>query len=197
MKNGLRNWALLNKDVANLQKHLKGKLPSQENVLKLLDELVINPTNANSTKHQRSSCTATRSRASSLRSQETHHRMTSQKRLLSEGFAITFPKKIKSPSYSNVRVNNVNCNSNDLEDFKLALKLQQEEIESSQKVATQPISECIVNPIAEETSLPDPFESASGPDWQEHDEELVENIEFEADAAAALLQLQRSRPSHS
>ena len=36
--NGLRNWVLLNKDVAILQKHLKGSLPSRT---KLLYEVII------------------------------------------------------------------------------------------------------------------------------------------------------------
>ena len=41
LSSGLRNWALLNRDVATLQKHLKGKLPSRENVQKLLNYIVI------------------------------------------------------------------------------------------------------------------------------------------------------------
>ena len=55
---GLRNWALLNRDVATLQKRLKGKLPSRENVQTLLDEIV-NTNSSNSCKSkQESSCTA-------------------------------------------------------------------------------------------------------------------------------------------
>ena len=44
---GLRNWALLNRDVATPQKCLKGKLPLRENVQTLLDEIVnINSSNS-------------------------------------------------------------------------------------------------------------------------------------------------------
>lgn len=41
---GLRNWAFLNKDVAILQRNLKGKLPSRENVKKLLGNIVMKGT---------------------------------------------------------------------------------------------------------------------------------------------------------
>jgi predicted transcriptional regulator len=38
--NGLQNWSLINRDVATLQKRLNGKLPSRENVQKLLKDVV-------------------------------------------------------------------------------------------------------------------------------------------------------------
>ena len=58
--NGHRNWTLLNKDVAILQKNLHGKLPSRQNVLQLLHSVILD---------------------SSI--PLTDHRMSSQKRLLS------------------------------------------------------------------------------------------------------------------
>ena len=50
LSSGLRNWALLNRDVATLQKHLKGKLPSRENVQKLLNDVIITSASAVKTK---------------------------------------------------------------------------------------------------------------------------------------------------
>jgi hypothetical protein len=87
---------------------------------------------------------------------------------------------------------NAKCSASDL----LALKLQQDEMESPPKVATQPAPVCIVDPISEEKSVPDPFELAfesTEPDWQE----ASDNIKFEADAAVALLQLKRTRELQS
>ena len=86
---GLRNWALLNKDVAILQRNLKGKLPSCENVKKLLDNIVMKGTDCSKSSSTRVSDTSI---YSDVRKQ-TDHRITSQKRLLSEEYAITFPTK--------------------------------------------------------------------------------------------------------
>ena len=89
--NGLRNWALLNKDVAILQRNLKGKLLSRENVKKLLDNIVMKGTDCSKSSSTRVSDTSV---YSDVRKQ-TDRRMTSQKRLLSEEYAITFPTEIK------------------------------------------------------------------------------------------------------
>ena len=115
---GLRKWALLNRDVATLQKRLKGKLPSPENA-QTLDEIV-NTNSSNSCKaKQESSCTATSASAFS----ETDHRISSHKRLLAENYAIKFPgPKQTLPASQGI------CISDNLDDFKLALKLQHEEI---------------------------------------------------------------------
>ena len=89
---GLRNWALLNKDVAILQRNLKGKLPSRENVKKLLDNIVMKGTDCNKSSSIRVSFTSI---YSDVRKQ-TDHRMTLQKRLLSEEYAINFPTEKKN-----------------------------------------------------------------------------------------------------
>ena len=179
LSSGLRNWALLNRDVATLQKHLKGKLPSRENVQKLLNDIVItNPSQNKSS--QRSGCSTTKASITC----ESDHRMSSQKRLLSEDYAITFPSKKASYSV---------CSNDDLQDFKLALKLQHEEMETMQPQTSKTGStthSCIDLTRKEETekdSIFDPI--ASTVDQNE------ENLEFEADAAAALLQLKRRRSS--
>ena len=118
LSSGLQNWALLNRDVATLQKHLKGKLPSRENFQKLLNDIVnTNPSQNKSS--QRSGCSTTKASITC----ESDHRMSSQKRLLSKDYAITFPSKKASYSV---------CSNYDLQDFKLALKLQHEEMETMQ-----------------------------------------------------------------
>ena len=105
--------------MATLQKRLKGKLPLRENVQTLLDEIV-NTNSLNSCKaKQESSCTATSTSAFS----ETDHRISSHKHLLAENYAIKFPgPKQRLPASQGI------CISNNLDDFKLALKLQHEEI---------------------------------------------------------------------
>lgn len=175
LSSGLRNWALLNRDVATLQKQLQGKLPSRENVQKLLNDIVItNPSQNKSS--QRSGCSTTKASITC----KSDHRMSSQKRLLSEDYAITFPSKKA-------------CSNDDLQDFKLALKLQHEEMETMQPQTSKTGStthSCIDLTRKEETekdSIFDPVASTVG--------QNEENLEFEADAAAALLQLKRRRSS--
>ncbi len=79
---GRRNWILLNRDVATLQKNLQGKLPSRENITKLLHRAVLKSSN-NSNKVSSSSAIST--------DRITDRRMSSQKRLLSEEYGINFP----------------------------------------------------------------------------------------------------------
>ena len=111
--------------------------------------------------------------------------MSSQKRLLSEDYAITFPSK--KPSYSV-------CSNDDLQDFKHALKLQHEEMDTIQPQTSKIDStthSCIDLTQKEETeedSIFDPVASTVG--------QNEEDLEFEADAAAALLQLKRRRSSN-
>ena len=87
---GLRNWAFLNKYVAILQRNLKGKLPSRDNVKKRLGNIVMKGTDFCKSSSTRVSDTSI---YSDVRKQ-TDHRMTSQKRLLSEEYAITYPHNI-------------------------------------------------------------------------------------------------------
>ena len=198
--NGLRNWSLLNRDVATLQKRLNGKLPSRENVQKLLKDIVdVTASKARRGKvYQRSSCTITNASPSIFPS-ETDHRMSSQKRLLSDDYAITFPKKRALPAASSIVFDEV-CGSSSMSDFKLALKLQQEEMKSPQKNMTVSTTQIQVStdPNAMDKEIfvsddSDPLISFT-PASERYNED---NIEFEADAAAALLQLKRRREPRS
>ena len=167
LSSSLRNSALLNRDVATLQKHLKGKLPSRENVRKLVNDIII--TNPSQNKNfQRSGCSTTKASITC----ESDHRMSSQKQLFSEDYAITFASKKASYSV---------CSNDDLQDFKLALKLQYEEMETMQPQTSKTGStthSCIDLTRKEETekdSIFDPVASTVG--------QNEENLEFEADAA--------------
>ena len=172
---GQRNWTLLNKDVAILQKNLHGKLPSRQNVLQLLHSVVLDS-------------------SSSL----TDHRMSSQKRLLSNQYGFVFPtdtgtgrerslieqstasssgsKPNKSGStFSKASLSCFHGSTQEEKDFKLAVQLQHEEIDSSDSPqTTETSSTCLDAGSSNKTN------STEQPD-----------IEFEANAAAALLQLQR------
>ena len=178
--NGLRNWVLLNKDVAVVQKHLKGKLPSRENVKKLLDNIVIK----GNTQTTISSTSFTDTSIYCDVRKQTDHRMSSHKRLLSEEYAIRFPTEKKSC---------VTMCEQEENDFKLALKLQQEEMDSpSDCEILSPCSEQITS--AQVSELEPVIESRMDVNAASAAREYVKEpteLEFQADAAAALLQLQR------
>jgi hypothetical protein len=105
---------------------------------------------------------------------ETDHRMKLHKGLLSEQFSIKFPKskaqKQSSSSYSS-----------DLDDFKLALKLQQEEF-CEGEMGQYHLKPRWKKPL----EWPDDHVYGDIAEENENDEDL-----FQADAAAALLQLKR------
>ena len=192
MRSGLQNWALLNKDVAVLQKHLKGNLPSRENVLKLLNEVVLkNVSNVKrEKKSRRSSCTAT----TAIVDSETDHRMSSHKRLLSEDYSINFPTPTKKPALLSSRA----CP--DFNDFKLALKLQQEEMESlpakvsaSSTMSTAQFRDDGLTNYDEANPLRKEASNDFAEDVQDDANTGEENFELEADAAAAPLHLRRNR----
>lgn len=157
---GLRNWIVLNKDVAVVQKHLQGKLPSRDNVTKLLYEVVIKDNKTASPSSHASTATET--------SKITNHRMSSQKKLLTSQYAITFP----TDTCDKTTREDESCSSY-LDGFKLALKLQQEEME--RQLPDVHVSEPFSNTVAE-TSTTSSYSS---------------DLEFQANAAAALLELQR------
>ena len=182
--NGLRNWVLLNKDVAILQKHLKGSLPSRESVTKLLYEVIIDDDEEEKNFEWDYF-------------KQTDHRMTPHKRLLAEEYAIKFPTAAKktyqinsSPSKS------PSVRTQEESDFKLALKIQQEESELIE-VNSSPLHKDFLDVAS--TSTEDFFPVGIGYGQEivttnSTEENLVgtqSDIQFEADAAAALLQLQR------
>ena len=181
---GRRNWAVFNKDVALLQKNLQGRLPSRENVMALVHSVVFNSS--------------------------TDHRMSSQKRLLSNEYGIVFPtdtsktkeKKLKlgfsssvASTHTIVKPNSSsNCSSGvanasffsashqETQDLKLALKLQKEEMES------ESMGQCTVADSDFNNQAEDQATAKDVPVIANADLEL-----FEANAAAALLQLQQRK----
>ncbi|CAB3992166.1 Hypothetical predicted protein [Paramuricea clavata] len=151
---GRRNWVVLNKDVALLQKHLQGRLSSRENVMALVHSVVFNSS--------------------------TDHRMSSQKRLLSNEYGIVFPtdtiktkeKKLKQVFFS--------ASHQETQDLQLALKLQ-EEMES------ESMGQCTV--------ADSDFNNQAEDEATANDVPVIANadLEFEANATAALLQLQQRK----
>ena len=141
---GRKNWLVLNKDVALLQSKLKGTLPTRTNIMNLLSTVV---------KDQQSNETCTKT-AKTLKG--TDHRVSSQRTALEEEYAIRFP--VKRPRTESTK--KVVLAGQEKEDFHLALRLQQEEMDSESDV------ECVSCTDAK-------------PDEQE--------LQFEANAAAALL----------
>ena len=161
----------MNKDVAILQRNLKGKLPSCENVKKLLDNIVMKGTDCSKSSSTHVSDTSI---YFDVRKQS-DHRMTSQKRLLSEEYAINFPTEKKSC---------VTMSTQEQTDFKLALKLQQQEMESRSEYEISPCSEPITT-----TRVNNELDLNVNPDASVSSECSTEreDLEFQANAAAALL----------
>lgn len=106
---------------------------------------------------------------------QSDHRMTSQKRLLSEEYAINFPTEKKSC---------VTMSTQEQTDFKLALKLQQQEMESRSEYEISPCSEPITT-----TRVNNELDLNVNPDASVSSECSTEreDLEFQANAAAALL----------
>ena len=147
---GRKNWLILNKDVAVLQSKLRGTLPTRTNIMNLL-KTVVNEQESNST------CPT-----STKTLKGTDHRVSSQKSALEEEYGIRFP--VKRARVNNESSKRVVLAGQEKDDFQMALRLQQEEIDSD----------------ASEDVYTDGAET-----------ERVEELEqFEANAAAALLYLQ-------
>ncbi len=202
---GRRNWILLNRDVATLQKNLQGKLPSRENITKLLHRVVL--------KSSKSSNKVSSSPAIST-DRITDHRMNSQKRLLSEEYGINFPTdktKRKKTGHCHSTATSTqttastgasSCTSSipvvsctqEAEDFTLALKLQQEELKcrkNTKNCNRKNTKNCNrKNMYVDSPNLP-----VSVDTQQLTEEEPTQNrdasMEFEANAAAALVELKR------
>ncbi|CAB3986386.1 Hypothetical predicted protein [Paramuricea clavata] len=95
-------------------------LPTRDNVTSLLHSVVIN-----SSLKGRSSSTITKQNSSALR--DTDHRMLQQKGILEKEYSIVFPSKKLCTDESDVVMLS---DYQQIADFKLALKLQQDELES-------------------------------------------------------------------
>ena len=169
---GRRNWLMLNKDVALLQSNLKGTLPTRANIMNLLHTVARN---------KESRCAL----SSSLTWRDTDHRMAAQKRVLEEEYSIKFPTKRLSEA-SNEVSDSPSCSrflyGQEKNDFHLALKLQQQEIESSNSTDCDLYKEIPASEKQDEVE--DPV-----PKIIETDDEL----QFEANAAAALLHLKKRK----
>ena len=160
---GRRNWLILNKDVALLQSKLKGTLPTRKNVLSLLHSVV------NKESQMTHTATSTQTR------RDTDHRMAPQKRVLEEQFSIQFPTKRQNSAASS---NPIFVHSQEKDDFRLALQLQQAEMESTTENESSSTAVEVFQHDIDET------QGATS------DEEY---LQMEAEAAAALLHLQKRK----
>jgi hypothetical protein len=79
MSHGLRNWALLNKDVVRLEGKLRGSLPTRESILPLLHEIVSQTETSDDRDEQSEALSSSGSR------------VLPQKILLEEQFCIRYP----------------------------------------------------------------------------------------------------------
>ena len=121
--------------------------------------------------------------------------MSSHKHLLAENYAIKFPSPKKPQP---VRSSSV-CIGEELDDFKLAPRLQQEEM-SPPKFSLASTQNLCNNQVVvdDENPNPEPFqEPFESIDAADRGKRKGNDIEFEADTAAALLQLKRRQESHS
>ena len=174
-----RNWLVLNKNVALLQSHLKGTIPTRTNIMNLLHTVVQK--------------TEVRSASSSTQMRrDTDHRMAPQKRVLEEEYSIKFPVNQLRSNASNEVSDSPSCitflHGQEKNDFHLALKLQQQEIESSNSTIFDVYKE---SPALSEQQdeVDDPLRETVNA-TVETDNELEQ---FEADAAAALLRLKNKK----
>ena len=160
-------------------KPFKGTIPARTNIMNLL-HTVVRKTEARSA----SSSTQTR--------RDTDHRMAPQKRVLEEEYSIKFPVKQLRSNASNEVSDSPSCitflHCQEKNDFHLALKLQQQEIESSNSTIFDAYKE---SPALSEQQdeVDDPLRETVNA-TVETDNELEQ---FEADAAAALLRLKNKK----
>ena len=106
ISNGVKNWALLNEHIALLQKKCNGKLPPRQTVTRLLHEAV--------RKHE-------------MRITVPHPRekgINPKKRILEEEYAINFPRRSTTATYSFPFQPVVP--PSEFDDFRLAVCLQDE-----------------------------------------------------------------------
>ena len=176
---GRRNWLVLNKDVALLQSNLKGTLPTRTNVMNLLHTFVRK-------KESRPASSSTQTR------RDTDHRMAPQKRVLEEEYSIKFPtKRLRGEGSDEVSVSpscSVFLHGREKNDFHLALKLQQQEIESSNSID---FDQCKESRSEQQDEVDDsPGETINA---TIETDEIDELEQFEADAAAALLHLKKRK----
>ena len=100
--NGVKNWVLLNKHVALLQKKCNGKLPPRQGITRLLREAV--------EEHEMKS--------TSRMAHNMEHCVNPKKRSLEEKYAIRFPRR-SSPATGTLT-------AMEESDFRLAVRLQEE-----------------------------------------------------------------------
>ena len=106
ISNGVKNWALLNKHVALLQKKCNGKLPPRHTVTRLLDEAVREHEMRRTVPHAR------------------ENGVNPKKRILEEEYAIKFPRRSTTATSSFPYPPVVP--PSEFDDFRLAVRLQDE-----------------------------------------------------------------------
>ena len=121
---GFRNWALLNHDVVRLAEKLKGVLPTRDNVLPLLNNIVTPQIDQETLPLYYDSDDDDNAPLADCGS-----RVLPQKRLLEEQFAIRFPstKTKRSRELFPDRSSSTFQNAQQEQDFKLAVELQHAE----------------------------------------------------------------------
>ena len=131
--------------------------------------------------------------SSTLTQRDTDHRMAPQKRLLEEDYSIKFPTKrlVRSETSNEVSDSSGCCgmflHGQEKNDFHLALKLQQKEIESNNSTGFDLYKEAPASEQQDEVE--DPVRKTI--DATIKTDDVLE--QFEADAAAALLYLKRKK----
>ena len=113
ISNGLRNWQLLNRDVAKLSTSLQGKLPSRQDVMPLLGEMINGSDGRSSTDCRR----------------QAERKMQPQTQVLQESYGISFPSQSK-PCSSSSKSSSSFSSQQEEDDFMLALRLQNEEADT-------------------------------------------------------------------
>ena len=172
--NGVKNWALLNKHVALLQKRCNGKLPPRHSVVNLLKVAV--------EEHE-------------LKSQRLHAKerfVNPKKHILEDEYAIRFPRS--SPSTARA------CSSSSFpgssllsaeeeSDFRMAVRLQAEL--NNQTLCGGSTADCVTSREGnEESNYCGMFVPGQG--WKAPTSEPESSAQREEEAANALVQLQRN-----
>ena len=161
ISNGVKNWALLNKHVALLQKKCNGKLPPRQTVTRLLDEAV---------------------REHEMRITVPHPRekgINPKKRILEEEYAINFPSRSTTTTCSFPFPPVVP--PSEFDDFRLAVRLQDEwNNEDESTLSTLTPTSAVAENSSSDMYMFVPNEGCRAPSFE---------IEQEHEAANALVEL--------
>ena len=126
ISNGVKNWALLNKHVALLQKKCNGKLSPRHTVTRLLDEAVREHEMKTTFQYVR------------------EKGVNPKKRILEEDYGISFPRRSSSATCSFLSPSVLP--PSELEDFRLAVRLQDQWNREEESASCTPLPSCSVEP---------------------------------------------------